>query len=105
VPGIGIVGANERVATRLDIDGIVIVRTLPRSPAAKAGLEGADVNGGVVADVITAVNGKAVHSMSDLADILEGVGVGKSVRLTVTRDGQSRSVDVPVADISQQAQG
>jgi 2-alkenal reductase len=105
VPGIGIVGANERVATRLDIDGIVIVRTLPRSPAAKAGLEGADVNGGVVADVITAVNGKAVHSMSDLADILEGVGVGKNVRLTVTRDGQSRSVDVPVADISQQAQG
>jgi S1-C subfamily serine protease len=51
------------------------------------------------------VNGQPVHSMSDLANILEEVGVGKAVKLTVTRDGQSRSVDVPVADISQQAQG
>jgi 2-alkenal reductase len=105
VPGIGIVGASERETTRLDIDGIIIVRVLPQSPAAKAGLEGADVNGGAVADVITAVNGKAVHSMSDLANILEDVGVGKTVKLTVTRDGQSRSADVPVADVSQRAQG
>jgi S1-C subfamily serine protease len=43
--------------------------------------------------------------MSDLANIREDVGVGKTVKLTVTRDGQSRSVSVPVADISQQAQG
>jgi 2-alkenal reductase len=105
VPGIGIVGASERETTRLDIDGVIIVRTLPQSPAARAGLEGADVNGGAVADVITAVNGKPVHSMSDLANILEDVGVGKAVKLTVTRDGQSRSVDVPVADVSEQAQG
>jgi 2-alkenal reductase len=105
VPGIGIIAASERETTRLNIDGIVIVRTLPQSPAAKAGLEGADVNGGAVTDVITSVNGEPVHSMSDLANILEEVGVGKTVKLTVTRDGQSRSVDVPVADSSQQAQG
>jgi S1-C subfamily serine protease len=75
------------------------VRTLPDSPAAKAG------NGGAVTDVVTSVNGEPVHSMSDLANILEEVGVGKTVKLTVMRDGQSRSVDVPVADTSQQAQG
>jgi 2-alkenal reductase len=78
---------------------------VPQSPAAKAGLEGADVNGGVVADVITAVNGEPVHSMSDLANILEDVGVGKTAKLTVQRDGQPRSVDVPVTDTSQQTQG
>jgi 2-alkenal reductase len=105
VPGIGIIAASERETTRLNIDGIVIVRTLPESPAAKAGLEGADVNGGAVTDVVTSVNGQPVHSMSDLANILEEVGVGKTVKLTVMRDGQSRSVDVPVADTSQQAQG
>jgi 2-alkenal reductase len=105
VPGIGIVGASERETTRLDTDGIIIVRTVPQSPAAKAGLEGADINGGAVADVITAVNGKPVHSMSDLANILEDVGIGKTVKLTVTREGRPRSVDVPIADISQQAQG
>jgi 2-alkenal reductase len=46
-----------------------------------------------------------VHSMSDLANILEDIGVGKTVKLTVTRDGESRSVDVPIADVSQRAQG
>jgi 2-alkenal reductase len=103
VPGIGIIGASERETTRLNVDGVIIVRTLPQSPAAKAGLEGADVNGGAVTDVITAVNGQAVHSMSDLANNFEDIGVGKTVKLTVTRDGQSRSVDVAVADASQQA--
>jgi 2-alkenal reductase len=98
VPGIGIIAASERETTRLGVDGVVIVRAVPRSPAAKAGLEGADVNGGVVADVITAVNGEPVHSMSDLANILEDVGVGKTAKLTVQRDGQPRSVDVPVTD-------
>jgi S1-C subfamily serine protease len=36
--------------------------------------------------------------MSDLANILEDVGVGKTAKLTVQRDGQPRSVDVPVTD-------
>jgi 2-alkenal reductase len=105
VPGIGIVAASERETTRLGIDGVVIVRAAPQSPAAKAGLEGADMNGGVVADVITAVNGEPVHSMSDLANILEDVGVGKTARLTVERDGEPRSIDVPVTDTSLDAQG
>jgi 2-alkenal reductase len=96
---------NERETTRLDIDGIAILRALPQSPAANAGLEGADANGGEVTDVVTAANGQPVHSMSDLANILEDVGVGRTVKLTVSRDGQSRSVDVPVADVSQQARG
>jgi 2-alkenal reductase len=104
VPGIGIVAASEGEAARLSIDGIIIVRTLPQSPAAKAGLEGAANNGGVVEDVITAANGQPVHSMSDLANILEGVGVGNAVSLTVLRDGRSRSLDVTVTDISKQAQ-
>jgi hypothetical protein len=43
--------------------------------------------------------------MSDLANILEDVGVGKTAKLTVQRDGQRRSVDVPVTDTSQQTQG
>jgi 2-alkenal reductase len=96
---------TESEATRLSIDGIIIVRTQPQSPAAKAGLEGAAADGGVVQDVITAANGQPVHSISDLANVLEDVGVGNTVTLTVVRDGRSRSVDVPVADISPSAQG
>jgi 2-alkenal reductase len=84
---------------------VIILRTLPDSPAAKARLEGAASTGGTVADVITAVNGEPVHSISDLATIFEEVGVGKTVNLTVVRDTQSRTVNLPVVDVSELQQG
>jgi S1-C subfamily serine protease len=37
--------------------------------------------------------------MSDLTDQLEQVGVGKSIKLTLLREGQRVEVDVPVNDI------
>jgi len=104
LPGIGIVAAKQGEATSLGIDGIIIVRTLPDSPAAKAGIEGATEDG-VVRDVITAVDGQPVHSMEELTSSLEDAGIGKQVTLTVERDGQSRSVKLTIADISQLARG
>ncbi|MGA7810827.1 S1C family serine protease [Bradyrhizobium sp.] len=103
-PGIGVVAAKQDEATSLGIDGVVIVRTLPDSPAAKAGLEGATADG-VIRDVITGANGKPIHSMSELASTLDDVGVGNQVSLTVDRGGQTRSVKVTVGDISQLDQG
>jgi 2-alkenal reductase len=105
IPGIGIVAASQAMATQLGIDGVIILRVLPDSPAAKAGLQGADGAGGAVADVITAANGQPVHSMSDLAAACEQTGLGNPIKLTVTRDGQSRTVDLTVADISRYSQG
>jgi 2-alkenal reductase len=98
--GIGIVAASEATATQLGIDGVIVVRVLPDSPAAKAGLEGAASTGGTVTDVITAVNGEPVRNISDLATIFEQIGVGKTAKLTVEKDGQSRTVEVTVADVS-----
>ena len=37
IPGIGIVAASEATATQLGIDDVIILRTLPDSPAAKVG--------------------------------------------------------------------
>ncbi|MHC2465082.1 S1C family serine protease [Bradyrhizobium embrapense] len=98
-PGIGIVTANEAVATRIGAEGLIVVRTTPGSPAERAGLRGVDMSTGELGDVITAVNGKPVHRLSDLADRLEQIGVGKKVRLTVNRDGSARDVEVAVVDI------
>jgi 2-alkenal reductase len=105
VPGIGIVAATQAQATRLGIDGVIIVRTLPDSPAARAGLEGAAGAGGVVKDVITAADDHPVHGMTDLAAILERIGVGSRVSLTVVRDGLSRTVEVAVTDVERLRQG
>jgi S1-C subfamily serine protease len=82
-PGIGIVAANEAVATRLGLEGVVIVRTVPGSSAARAGLRGVDARTGTLGDVIVGANGQPVQRMSDLTDQLEQVGVGNSIKLAL----------------------
>ncbi|MGP9811305.1 S1C family serine protease [Rhodopseudomonas sp. NSM] len=99
VPGIGIIAADENEAARLGIDGVVVVRTLPDSPAARAGLTGASETG-MVEDVIVGANGQEIHSMSDLAGMLERVGIGNEIKLQVIRDGRARTVNVQVTDIA-----
>jgi 2-alkenal reductase len=100
-PGIGIVTASEAVATRLGVEGLVVLRTVPNSPAARAGLRGIDPNTGTLGDVIVAANGAPVHRLSDLTDQLGSVGVDHAIPLTVQRNGRTVTVDVMVADIGQ----
>jgi 2-alkenal reductase len=98
-PGIGIVAANEAVATRIGVEGVVVVRTAPGSPAQRAGIRGVDLDSGTLGDVIVGVNDKRVRHLSDLTDELERVGAGKAVRLTLQRDGRSRTIELQVVDI------
>ena len=98
-PGIGIVAASEAAATRAGVQGVVIVRTSPGSPAERAGLRGMDPNTGKPGDIIVAIDGKPVRGLADLIQELERVGVGKRVTLTVQRDGRETSVEVEVMDI------
>jgi 2-alkenal reductase len=99
-PGIGIVAADEAVATRLGVDGIVVVQTTPGSPAARAGLRGVDSSSGSIGDVIVEANGKRVRRLSNLTDTIEQVGVGRSVEITVSHDGQERKLEIQIVDIS-----
>jgi S1-C subfamily serine protease len=98
-PGIGIVAANEAVATRLGIEGVVVVQALPHSPAATAGLRGINPTADALGDVITAANGKAVRRLSDLIEQLEAVGVGREIELSVKRGDRSTTVRVKVEDV------
>jgi 2-alkenal reductase len=99
-PGIGILVAPEELASRLGIAGLVVARVQPDSPAATAGLVGADRRSGTLGDVITHVDGHAVETIADLAVELDRIGIGNKVELTVLRDGRSRLVSVLVTDIS-----
>ncbi len=101
-PGIGIVAGDESTSTRLGVEGVIVVRTVPGSPAARAGLRGMDTARQQLGDVIVGVDGKPVHRLADLTDELEQVGIGKSVRLELQRGGSKTTVSVDVSDVSQQ---
>lgn len=97
-PGIGIVAANEAVATRLGLEGVVVVRAVPGSPAAEAGLRGIG-QAGELGDVIVSANGQPARRLSDLTDQLEAVGVGREIELSVKRNGRPMTLRVRVEDI------
>jgi 2-alkenal reductase len=101
-PGIGIVAANEALATRMGIEGVIVVRTAPAGPAERAGIRGVDFASGALGDVITEANDKPVRRLSDLTDEIEQIGAGRSVKLTLKRGSQSRSLDVDIVDIGRQ---
>jgi S1-C subfamily serine protease len=98
-PGIGIVAASEAVSTRLAVEGVIVVRTAPSSPAERAGIRGVDLASGELGDVITEADGKPVRRLSDLTDEIEQVGAGHSVRIKLKRGSETRDIDVDVVDI------
>lgn len=98
-PGIGIVAADEEIATRLGIEGVVVIRTTAGSPAARAGVRGVDPSTQKLGDVIIEADGKPVHHLADLTDELEQVGVGKKVQLKFKRGNGTASAEVDVIDI------
>ena len=98
-PGIGIAAASEAVATQLGIEGVIVMRVMPGSPGAKAGLKPASPKGDI-ADVIIAANGQPVQDVADLTSVFEEAGVGKSVKLTVENGSATRDVTVTLEDVS-----
>lgn len=97
-PGIGIVAGDHALATRLGIEGVVVVDTVPGSPAERAGLQGIK-SSGQVGDVVIAANGKPIHRLTDLNDELEQVGIGNQIDLSIERKGSKSAVSIEVTDL------
>jgi 2-alkenal reductase len=95
--GIGIIPADD--AAHAGADGIIIAKIRPGSPAERAGLRGAD--GQAKGDVIVAANGIPIRTLFDLTNLFERVGIGKSIALTVKRDGRAMTMPVDIVDIDQ----
>jgi S1-C subfamily serine protease len=49
------------------------------------------------------VDGHPVRNLTELTEQLEQIGVGKTVELSIKRDGGTKSVQVQVDDIGRQA--
>lgn len=97
-PGIGIDPAEEDVALQAGIEGVIIARVRPNTPAEQAALRPMD-SSGKPGDIIIAADGQPVRDVYDLTDQLERIGVGGQVRLKIQRDGQVIEVTVAIIDI------
>jgi S1-C subfamily serine protease len=91
-PGLGIQIAEEQIAERLGVIGVLVVDVAPSGAAAKAGIRPTrrEASGRVqLGDVITAVDSKKITSPNDLFLTLEKYRVGDSVNVTLLREGKS----------------
>ncbi|MSP37551.1 MAG: trypsin-like serine protease [Deltaproteobacteria bacterium] len=91
-PGLGIQIADEQIAQRLGVIGVLVVDVVRGSAAARAGFQPTrrEASGRVrLGDVITAIDGKKIESPNELYLVLEKYKVGDAVSVTSSRDGRT----------------
>jgi len=101
-PGIGFTYYPDQYAQRWGIDGIAIRRIYRGGAAEKAGLKGSQelANGEVIlGDIITGMDGEAVHNIDDLRDIMDRHKVGDQVVLEYLRDEAKKKATVILQEI------
>ncbi|HLY09149.1 MAG TPA: PDZ domain-containing protein [Planctomycetota bacterium] len=69
--------------------GLKVAEVVEGGPAAKGGLQ--------TGDVITAVDGRPIDSMQELAPIMAAAGPGTSVKVDVIRDGKKKTMTIVLA--------
>jgi len=99
-PLIGIEPAPDYWAQRLNIEGIIVLRTSRGLPAERAGMLGAgeDRQGNIVlGDVIIAVAGQPVRTNDDLLTVLEKFEPGDVVEVVANRLGDTLKFSLKLA--------
>jgi serine protease Do len=108
--GISGIDLSEEIAEAMDLsrntEGVLIQTVTAESPADSAGLRGSykpiDINGTEIligGDIITAVDGKDISGMSDLAELLKSREPGDILKLSILRDGKSETISVTLGEI------
>jgi C-terminal processing protease CtpA/Prc len=76
--------------------GVVLGKIVPDSPAAKAGLK--------EKDVVTELNGQRVEGAAQFRRMIHETPAGRSVQLTIWRDGRAQSISVTLGKSEERRQ-
>jgi 2-alkenal reductase len=90
---------NPVVVARAGLSGVVVDTVRRGSPAAEAGMQALDRRTGDLGDVIVAVNGVKVETLSTFIRELDRVGIGNVAEITLSNDGKERTVRTKVIDV------
>lgn len=71
--------------------GAIVAGAQDDTPAKKAGI--------TAGDIITAVDGKEVANPKELSRLIAGIAPGKTVDITVWRDGKTKDMEVKLGDL------
>ncbi|MBD2434910.1 MULTISPECIES: HhoA/HhoB/HtrA family serine endopeptidase [Fischerella] len=74
-----------------EVNGVLVVRVLPDSPAATAGIRRGDV--------ITQVDGQAITSAEQLQNLVEDTRIGQVLQVKVQRGNQTQQLSVRTAEL------
>ncbi len=74
-----------------EVDGILVVRVIPNTPAERAGIRRGDV--------ITAVNNQPIQDGGELQSIVDKTGLNKSLKLKLQRGDRSLELTVQTAQL------
>jgi len=85
-------GLAEAMNAEVNI-GAFVSEVQPDSAAEKGGLQAGDI-----INIITAINGRKLHSFQELRAKIASMGAGAEVELTVMRKGKKMNVDVVLDD-------
>ena len=96
-PGLGVQIADEQIAQRLGVNGVLVVDVAKGSAASKAGIQPTrrDAEGRLrLGDIITMIDGKKIANPNDLFLLLEKYKVGDVVVISMLRDGKTTQAKV-----------
>ncbi len=102
-PWIGIRGQaiTQQLARQLGLPverGVLVIQAVPDGPAAKAGIRGGTIEGAVVqprgGDILTAIDGREVRAVEDIAGYLDTKRVGDTVIVDLLREGKVVQIEV-----------
>ncbi|MGI8499541.1 MAG: HhoA/HhoB/HtrA family serine endopeptidase [Hassallia sp.] len=74
-----------------EVNGVLVMRVLPNSPAAAAGMR--------LGDVIVQIDGQAVTTAEDLQNIVENSRLGQTLQVKIQRGNQTQLLSVRTAEL------
>ncbi len=97
---LGLYGADKDIAARYgyswdaDQKGILVMKIAPQSPLSLTAVQ--------MGDYVTAVDGQAVNTVSELRNLLDQHKPGEKITLTYTHNGQESTASVMLGQLNQE---